>query len=702
MNAETTRINLPPPRQMRPQRPRVPRFVWGLIVLVSLILGAGGGWYAGKSRPGPGPAAPAVEREIPVERKVDQAVTVKVAEARIAVGAGDWLAARRLFAEVLDLDPENPDALASLPLIDRRLAEARGTVQVTTVPEGALVRLGDFKEQKSPALFTGVPFGEHELRVSMEGHDPVNRSVLVENETPLSLTGIELVKSSGQIEVVSEPRGAEFKVLRTREKEAEELVEVGVTPAKIERLDPGEYQVLMSVDGFPPQSQRVRVENNRNTSVSAVFAKGGLNLTSDPAGAEVWIGSAESGKSKQRKAGTTPLSLANLPAGKHRLELRYGEWSPISRTVEVVAGLTQDLEFSWERALVSFTSDPPGAEVYLGDRRLGRGQQTTPFQLELPEGDYRFSARHPRLREIGLSHFVDPGGGTNTVAFRFEYGSVTLASNPSGAAVVSGGMPLGRTPLTLAVMPPGDYTFELSKEQHRATTVSGTVEAGGSLQFDATLTFDPAPPTTRNFKNGLGREMVWIPALRGWAGAHEVTQEEYERLGGGNPSYFKAPNHPVDSVTWFGAVRFCEALTAHEKSLGTLPQGYRYRLPSDEEWNELVGNQKLDTAISSLFDRQKSTAPTGSLAPNDLGLHDVRGNVWEWVSDWYSQTIVNRIQRDGATPTPEWVGTDRKVLRGGAWNRSSQYDLAVGNRMAASPSSEDRYDVGFRVVLMPD
>jgi formylglycine-generating enzyme required for sulfatase activity len=149
-------------------------------------------------------------------------------------------------------------------------------------------------------------------------------------------------------------------------------------------------------------------------------------------------------------------------------------------------------------------------------------------------------------------------------------------------------------------------------------------------------------------------------------------------------------------------MKFCESLNAHEKALGTLPAGYRYRLPTDEEWGKLVGGQKLDGAISSLFERQKSTAPVGSLAPNDYGLYDVRGNVWEWVNDWYSQTIVNRIQKEGATPNPEWVGTDRKVLRGGAWNRSGQFDLAVGNRMGASPSSKDRYDVGFRVVLIRD
>ncbi len=695
MNRETTRIDLPRPQMIRSHRRRVPRWVWAVIVLLSLIAGAGGGWYAGLNRR----EAPQKKQGSEQTEGREQSVAVKLAEARIAVGGGDWLEAKRIFEEVSDIDPDNAEARASLPLIERRLDEARGTLFVSTSPEGASVKLGYLKEQTSPATFTGVPFGEHELLVSKDGFEPFAQQVVVDRETPISLSGIELATSSGEIEVVSEPQGADFKVIRTRERIPEELVKIGTTPSVVEALAPGEYQVHMSVEGWPENTQFVRVENNRKTSVSAIFAKGSLNVMSDPAGAEVWI---QTGDSDSRKVWITPASLSDLPAGRHRLELRYANWEPIQRNVDVSGGVTQDLEFSWERSLVAFSSDPPGAEVYLGGKRLGKGQQATPFQLELPEGEYQFSARHSKLGQVDVAHYVDSEVGSNAVDFRFDYGSVSLASEPSGAAVVSDGMPLGRTPLTLSVVPPGNYTFELSKEQHRATSVSGTVEAGGALNFTASLSYNPAPPTNSGFTNGVGLEMAWIAPLRGWAGVHEVTQEVFERLTGTNPSYFKAPNHPVDSVTWYEAVKFCDAVTVQEKALGTLPEGYRYRLPSDEEWSELVGQQKLDAAISSLFDRKKSTAPVGSLAANEYGLYDVRGNVWEWVGDWYSHTIMNRIQKGGATATPEWVGTDRKVLRGGAWNRSSQFDLSVENRMAARPSAEDRYDVGFRVVLMRD
>ncbi|MEM9018187.1 MAG: PEGA domain-containing protein, partial [Verrucomicrobiota bacterium] len=641
MNRETTKIDLPPPRMIQPRR-RQPRWIWPLLIVAALGIGTGVGLFVGK-RPGP-------EKPNETSSVNDQEVASKLAEARISIAEGEWFEARRLFEEVRQLDPENPDALASLPLIDRRLDEAKGSVQIVSEPAGATLEIEGLSKGTAPTILSGIPLGEHELLVSMPGYEPVVRNFTVSGEETLDLGTISLHRTAGQLEVVSEPKGAEFKLLKTIENDQVELVEVGSTPALIEKLDPGEYEILMAVEGWPEYSERVRVENNRNTSVSAIFAKGGVQILSDPIGAEVWRRK-ESGQFE--KMGETPMNLADLPVGKQQFELRYADWTPIQRTVEVVDGATEMLEFAWERALVSFVSDPPGAAILRDGVRLGNGNEVTPFHLELPEGDYDFTAEHPRLGSVTASLYLSAEDGTQPVRFEFSYGSVTLTSSPSGAAVVANGRPLGRTPLTLPVVVPGDYVFRLSKEQYAASEVSGTVTPGGSLQISEILHLDAAPKTTRSFRNSIGQEMIWIGSLGGWVASTETTQEQYERVGGSNPSYFKAANHPVESVTWYDANKFCDGVTFQEKSLGNLPSGFRYRLPTDAEWSQYVGQQKLDGAISSLFDRKKSTAPVGSLPPNEFGLFDVRGNVWEWVSDWYSQTIVNRVSKEGATPVQE-------------------------------------------------
>ncbi|MEM1441627.1 MAG: PEGA domain-containing protein, partial [Verrucomicrobiota bacterium] len=692
MKPETTRIDLPPARRIQHRPPKIPSWIWGGMIVFALALGTGVGVWVGQApdeETSPGEPALKVDSE-----KVGQYLD----SARVAVNEGDWLEARKQYKEVLLLDPENATALASLPLIDRRLDEARGSVRVVTEPAGASIVVDGAGEFESPVTIQNLPLGKHRIMVQKNGYEQVEQEVDLREEAVLELATIELERSAGNLEVVSEPRGAEFKLLKTIDNDQKKLVEIGSTPALIKSLDPGDYEVLMAVEGWPEYSERVRVENNRSSSVSAVFAQGGIQVKSDPVGAEVWI---RTGDEPQRNVGTTPLNLENLPVGQHRLELRYEDWEPITRTVEVSLGVTEELEFSWERALVSFESTPPGAAVFLQNKRIGNGRQVTPFQVEMPEGEYLFTAQHETLGRVQTGTYVDSEAGSNLIDFGFSFGSVTLTSEPAGATVVSRGIPVGKTPLTLPVVSPGELSYELRLSRYKSSEVSGNLEAGGALSFSTTLSPDTKPVASRNFTNGLGQSLVWVGRLGGWVAAYETTQEEYERVTGANPSYFPAPNHPVDSVNWYEATKFCEGLTVQEQALGNLPPGYRYRLPTDQEWSQFVGNQKLDGAISSLFDRKKSTAPVGSLAPNEYGIYDARGNVWEWVSDWYSQTIVNRVRKEGATPVSEWIGTDRKVLRGGAWNRSSQFDLEVANRMAARPSAEDRYDVGFRVVLMP-
>jgi formylglycine-generating enzyme required for sulfatase activity len=173
-----------------------------------------------------------------------------------------------------------------------------------------------------------------------------------------------------------------------------------------------------------------------------------------------------------------------------------------------------------------------------------------------------------------------------------------------------------------------------------------------------------------NVTNTLGTLMVWVPA--GYRVAKtEVTQAEYEAVMGVNPSRFAAPLHPVEQVSWDDAVQFCRRLTEKEQKDGKLPKTYLYTLPTEQEWEFYADETPLKDGITSYLGDRRNPENVGQLPANRYGLHDVRGNVWEWCS------------------TP--------VARGGSWRTFEDY-LDLKFRYVGTP--ELKYDdIGFRPVL---
>lgn len=177
--------------------------------------------------------------------------------------------------------------------------------------------------------------------------------------------------------------------------------------------------------------------------------------------------------------------------------------------------------------------------------------------------------------------------------------------------------------------------------------------------------------------NTVGVVLVKIsPTL--WAGKYEVTQNAYTKVMGSNPSAFSGGNHPVDSVSWNEAMSFCQKLTKKESD--QLPKGFAYSLPTESQWEMLVDNASLSDAVTAYSGTSHgSTAPVGSLGPNDLGLYDTRGNVMEWCLDSHDPSRYH-------------------VLRGAAWDTSVEPNTRTVFRYYAQ-SDEKKNDFGFRVVL---
>jgi len=173
-----------------------------------------------------------------------------------------------------------------------------------------------------------------------------------------------------------------------------------------------------------------------------------------------------------------------------------------------------------------------------------------------------------------------------------------------------------------------------------------------------------------------------------YIGKYEVTQALYESVMGNNPSSCirDGDNMPVESVTWYDAIEFCNKLSEREglQSAYTVNgenvewnrNADGYRLPTEAEWeyaakggNGSPGNYTYagsnDENIVAWYEDNsgKHTLPVGKKAPNDLGIYDMSGNVSEWCWDWDGEYL------SGAQTNPVGASSGSgRVLRGGSWS----------------------------------
>ncbi len=184
-------------------------------------------------------------------------------------------------------------------------------------------------------------------------------------------------------------------------------------------------------------------------------------------------------------------------------------------------------------------------------------------------------------------------------------------------------------------------------------------------------------------------------------GVYPVTQAEYERVMGVNPSHFKnaGPTVPVEKVSWEDAQEFCRRLS----ELPTEQEaGHVYRLPTEAEWEFAcrAGSKtkwSFGDSESSLGDYAwygsnsgKKTHPVGQKKPNARGLYDMHGNLWEWCFDWYGNYVTTPVD----DPTGTAAGSGR-VYRGGSWSGSAGHCRSA-YRSGFAPGYRS-VDLGFRL-----
>ncbi|GHV21981.1 hypothetical protein FACS189428_3290 [Clostridia bacterium] len=220
------------------------------------------------------------------------------------------------------------------------------------------------------------------------------------------------------------------------------------------------------------------------------------------------------------------------------------------------------------------------------------------------------------------------------------------------------------------------YTFTMIAVQGGTFTMGCTSEQGGDC-------YDSEKPAHS------------VTLSNYYMGKYEVTQGLWKAVMGNNPSSFKGDDLPVEQVSWLDAQDFIVQLNRLT--------GKKFRLPTEAEWEYAArgGKNAAETKYSGAYSLDNcgwysnnsgsKTHPVGTKNPNELGIYDMSGNVWEWCSDWYgSYSSASQTNPQGPS-----TGSIR-VLRGGCWGSRAQ-DCRSSDRSCSVPGG--RFSYGFRLAV---
>jgi formylglycine-generating enzyme required for sulfatase activity len=203
-------------------------------------------------------------------------------------------------------------------------------------------------------------------------------------------------------------------------------------------------------------------------------------------------------------------------------------------------------------------------------------------------------------------------------------------------------------------------------------------------------------------------------------GKYEVTQDEYQKIMNTDPSNFKGKELPVESISWYDAILFCNKLSQNHgltpvyevKGTGVMwdRNADGYRLPTEAEWEYACRagtSTPYNTGINITTEQanydgtypynnnaqgafHEKTMPVGSYPANAWGLYDMHGNVFEWCWDWYA----NYVRGEQTDPTGPVSGTFR-IIRGGSWVNGGSTLRSSCRGIFISGDGNER--IGFRL-----
>lgn len=528
---------------------------------------------------------------------------------------------------------------------------------------------------------------------------------------------------------------------------SKQFLQIQLTPAdaileingKVKVADNGVYQELLPFGRYqykaysPDYHDLVGVievsdpdnAHKLNLTLKAAFGRLSVLERSQPdmAGASVYI--------DEKYIGKVPVKDLKIASGSHRVRILKEMYEPYNQTFTV----SDEQNLQMTPTLV-----PDFAEVTLftaEDAEIlvnGEYKGTRKWSGKLSNGSYIFETRMQGHIPYKMSYDIsrnDQGKTINLQGPTPIYGSLAISSTPPNAKITINGKSVGETPKYISRQVIGKYTViaEIDGYQKQTKTVEVAEGAEASLTFElkkqetAVAIVPAAGSGTSDFVlkvKGVEYPMVFVEGgtfmmgsddsdaydyekpehnviLSGYhIGKYEVTQDLWEAVMGSNPSYFKGSRKPVEKVSWEDCQEFI-------RKLNNLT-GKNFKLPTEAQWEyaarggkksrgyKYSGSNTIGDVAWYTYNSGNETHDVGTKSPNELGLYDMTGNVYEWCSDWYG-SYESSSQTNPSGPSSGFY----RVNRGGSWPNTERY-CRLSFRNLNSPGNSFIH-LGFRLCL---
>lgn len=561
------------------------------------------------------------------------------------------------------------------------LLELPGILIVNTEPEtSAEVYIDQTLVGTTPLTLDEVEPGLHDVSIRSARFLDYDTEITVVGRREENRLSAELSPAWAMVEITSQPSGAAIVV---------DDVAVGETPATVEIIQ-GYRGIDIKKSGFKTFETNIDVIAGNDTSLARVIlerADGKVSINSKPAGANVTING--------RYRGQTPLALTLAPNENYGLELSKAGYEPFQRNInlEPEAALSLNETLNPILGVLRLSIEPANSELFIdGVKQSDLNQR---FSLTAKPHSVKVSA-------AGYADYVatvtPQPGTTQQLVVRLQTEAEAAAAAIPTTIQTSVG-------LALNLIIPDQFTMGAGRREpgRRSNEIEKTVALTRAFYLSTT----------------------------------EVTNKQYKAFNPGHESgvlgraLLGDDDRPVVNVSWNDAARFCNWLSeqaglpnAYQNVDGLMravtPLNTGYRLPTEAEWAwssryaagpepqrfpwgdtmppvEVTANYADESAanmvpyhIDGYTDNYRGPSPVTQFPANEFGIHDLAGNVAEWIHDFYSVTIPKEVLTD---PTGPETG-DYHVIRGSSYKHGRFSELRWTYR---DYGSDKRADVGIRV-----